>query len=67
MLAVDDPWAAYCLDEALALKAANADAGTDGEQGAGFQQRLGPPTRSELARIPWAGDGPDPLAEPGAE
>lgn len=66
LLHVDDPWAAYCVDEALALVAANADAEQDPEQ-AGSSQRLGPPSKADLARIPWRGEGPDPLAQEGQE
>lgn len=67
LLAVDEPWSAYCLDEALALKAANADAATNPDHDPGFQQRLGSPSKADLARIPWAGEGPDPLAQEGRE
>jgi hypothetical protein len=62
LLRVDEPWAAYCVDEALALVAANADSESDPEHAAA-SQRLGPPSKADLARIPWAGEGPDPLAQ----
>lgn len=63
LLAVDEPWAAYCVDEALALRAANADAVERGEDPAEAQPRLGRPSKAELARIPWRGEGPDPLED----
>jgi hypothetical protein len=66
LLAVDEPWAAYCVDEALALVAANADSESDPAR-AGASQQLGPPSKADLARIPWRGEGPDPLAQEGRE
>jgi hypothetical protein len=59
LLDVDDTWAAFCIDQALHLKAAIADREDSGEPG---PTQLGPPSKADLARIPWRGEGPDPLA-----
>ncbi|HLB03868.1 MAG TPA: hypothetical protein VJK66_02515 [Gaiellaceae bacterium] len=63
LLGVCDPWAAFCLDEALFVRHRLA-LSDDGEAGPRFRAGgFSPPSATDLRKIPWGGEGPDPLEE----
>jgi hypothetical protein len=65
LLAVSDPWLAFCLDESLFVKLAlhRQEAGRDNRY---RPQGFDPPHAADAVRIPWGGEGPDPLSRAGA-
>jgi hypothetical protein len=60
LLGVSEPWAAFCLDEALFVRRALFLAEERGERR--FRpDGYDPPAKDELVGIPWGGSEPDPL------
>jgi hypothetical protein len=64
ILGVSDPYAAFCLDHALFAKLTHFLAEENGER-TYRPQGYDPPAKDVLTRIPWQGDGPDPLSASG--
>lgn len=65
LLGIADPWAAFCVDEALFVRRRlwlqENEAGSGRYRPDGYD----PPDRRALTAIPWGGPGADPLAQVG--
>jgi hypothetical protein len=66
LVGVTEPWLAFCLDEALFVKLSLHRQDAQRDTGRYREHGFDPPETTDTIRVPWGGDGPDPLAAAGA-